>query len=208
MRNSLVVALRNVLLALAVTTLPSGVVAPAASGEVYKIDQRHTEIRFTWNHMGLSNQSGRFLDYAGTLTFDEASPEKSSLEVTIEAASLSTDVEGLDKKLRGADFFDVATHPKITFRSTKAIQTGTSSGRVTGDLTMKGVTRPVTFDVRLNYVGDHPLGLTSENYKGAKVAGFSVRGQILRSEFGLGKYAPVTSDAIEISIETEMLQRP
>lgn len=183
-------------------------VDPATAAETYKIDKDHTEIRFTYNHMGLTTQAGQFLEYQGSLTFDETKPEASTLAVTIQAASITTHVPVLDKKLRGPDFFDAGVHPQITFKSTRVIRTGAKTGRVIGDLTIRGITRPVTMAVTFNFGGVHPLAMALPKYKGAKAVAFSARTEILRSDFGLGKYAPLTSDAVVISIETEMLNRP
>ena len=184
------------------------VMPPVKAGEVYKIDAPHTEVRVVWNHLGLSNQSARFLKVEGTLDFDQAAPEKSTLEVTIAANSLTSDVPALDKKLHGKDFFDVEKHPHITFKSTKVLRTGAKIGQVTGDLTIRGKTVPVTMGVTLNFSGDHPLAIALEKYKGAKAVGFSAETQFLRSAFGLGKFAPLTSDAVEVKIEAELIQKP
>lgn len=181
---------------------------PASAAETYKIDKLHTEIRFTYNHIGLTTQAGQFLEYDGSLTFDEAKPEASTLSVTIQAASITTHVPALDKTLRGPDFFDTERHPQITFKSTRVIRTGAKTGRVIGDLTIRGITHPVTMAITFNFGGVHPLAMALPKYKGATAVAFSARTEILRSEFGLGKYAPLTSDAVVISIETEMLNQP
>ena len=180
----------------------------AAAADVYKIDKNHTEIRFTYNHLGLTTQAGQFLDYEGTLSFDETKPEASVLEVKIKTSSITTHVPALDKRLRGPEFFDAEKHPVITFKSTKVVRTGAESGQVTGDLTMRGITLPVTLTVSFNFSGVHPLALALAKYKDTSAVAFSARTELLRSSFGLGKFAPMTSDAVTLSIEAEFLRRP
>ena len=114
------------------------------------------------------------------------------------------DGNALDEHLSSADFFEVAKFPEITFKSTSVRQTGVDLGAVTGDLTIHGQTRPVTLDVALNFQGDHPLAPFIEDYAGAPYAAFTASTAISRSDFELGMFAPLTSDRIEIVIQTEM----
>ena len=179
--------------------------APLAAAE-YKFDKTHTEIRFQWNHAGLSNQSGRFTGFDGTIAFDSEDPAKAKIDVTIDINSITTTVPKLDEHLLGADFFDAAKHPKATFRSTSVRQTGADTGMVTGDLTIKGVTRPATLNVTFNFEGVHPLSPYLESYRDAYYTSFSAQTTILRSEFGIARAAPLTSDEILITIETELRQ--
>lgn len=176
----------------------------AQAAETYTFDKEHTKILFFWNHVGLSNQMGRFDDFDGKLVFDKAKPENSSIEVTIKTKSIDTDVPALDADLLSENFFNSDTHPEITFVSTEVRQTSTKTGMVTGDLTINGVTKPVTLDVTFNFQGEHPLSPFLEKYKGAQYTGFSARATVLRSAFNVGRFAPLTSDEIDILIETEM----
>jgi polyisoprenoid-binding protein YceI len=169
----------------------------AVAGQTYVFDKGHTEIRFAWSHFGLSRMSGMILDYDGALTFDEASPENSKLEITAKTASLWTHVDKLTEHLKGVDFFNTAKFPEIGFNATKIEKTGEKTGKITGDLTIKGVTRPVTLDAQLNFKGTHP-------YSQKPSLGFSAKTVVKRSEFDLGKYAPAVSDEIVITIETEL----
>ena len=175
-----------------------------AETETYQFDKGHTEIRFSWDHVGLSIQSGEFREYEGTVMWDRENLENSKVDVTIKAASIDTGVPPLDEHLSSADFFDVAKFPEITFKSTSVRQTGVDLGAVTGDLTIHGQTRPVTLEVALNFQGDHPLAPFIEAYAGAPYAAFRASTEILRSDFELGMFAPLTSDRIEIVIQTEM----
>lgn len=178
----------------------------ALAADSFTLDKGHTEIRFSWDHVGLSMQSGEFRDFEGTIVFDPADVSKSSVDITIQAASLDTGVAPLDEHMKSADMFDVEAHPTITFKSTGVVRTGAEQGRLTGDLTIKGVTKPVILDVTLNHHGEHPLAPFLEAYAGADYAAFSARGSLLRSEFDVGFATPLTSDRIEIVIETEARQ--
>ncbi|NKB58576.1 MAG: polyisoprenoid-binding protein [Alphaproteobacteria bacterium] len=176
----------------------------SAAAETFKFDKGHTEVRFLWNHVGLSTQSGEFRAVDGSVTFDSKKLGESKVDVTIKSASIDTGVERLDKHLKSGDFFNVEKHPEITFKSTSVRQTGVDRGQVIGNLTMNGVTKPVTLDVSLLFQGNHPLAPFIKAYAGAPYVAFSGRTEVLRSDFNLGKFAPLTSDAIEIVIQTEM----
>lgn len=187
-----------------------GLAAAAGSAlatETYSFDKGHTEIIFKWDHVGLTTQSGEFRDFDGTVVIDRANIENSKVDVVIRTASVETGVSALDDHLKSADFFEVEKFPEMTFKSTSIKQTGVNRGAVTGDLTIKDVTRPVTLDIRLNYEGDHPLAPFIEAYAGAPYVAFSGRTEIVRSDFGVAYAAPLTSDRIEIVIETEMRQQ-
>jgi polyisoprenoid-binding protein YceI len=176
-----------------------------ALAEVYTFDRQHTALLFSWERAGLSRQHGRFTDVSGTLDFDPAKPEASRLDVAIRASSLQTGVDILDRHLRSSDFFDVAAHPIITFRSTDVRVTGEKSGEVTGELTILGTSKPVTLQVEWVFTGAHPLGQINPTLAGRPVAVFSARTTISRSAWGLGRAVPLVSDAIEIRIDTEAL---
>lgn len=178
----------------------------AAAAETYSFDKGHTEIRFLWNHVGLSEQSGEFREYDGTIVWDKDKIENSKIDVSIKVASMDTGVKALDDDLLSENYFDAAKFPLITFKSTSVKQTGVDRGRVTGDLTIHGVTRPAQLDVRLLFQGDHPLAGFFKSYAGAPYAAFSARGEVLRSAFGVARSVPLVSDRIQIVIETEMRQ--
>ena len=145
-----------------------------------------------------------FLTSGGeSVLIDESDPTKSSARVTIKAASVNTGVAALDDHLRTADFFEVEKYPEITFKSTAVKQSSAEHALVSGDLTIHGVTKPVTLDVQLIHRGKHPLGQFIDYYKGQWL-GFRATATILRSDFDVGRFAPLTSDRIEISISTEM----
>lgn len=168
-----------------------------ATATSYELDPSHTEVRFSWNHFGYSNPSGSFNELKGTLVFDDADPASSSITVTIPVASLNTRVADLDAHLQRDDFLDVAQFPDITFNSTTVEPgTGDNAYRIHGDLTIHGVTRSVTLDATLNKRGEHPMTK-------APTIGFDATTIIKRSDFGVGKYAPMVSDELKVSITLE-----
>lgn len=167
-----------------------------ASG-TYKIDPTHTDVLAQWNHMGLSNPTAHFGTAEGTLVYDAADVTKSTVEVTLPLTGLNSFTAKFDEHLRSADFFDSAKFPAATFKSTKVESAGTNKLTVTGDLTIKDITKPVTLDVTINGGGEHPM---------AKVpaAGFDATTTIKRTDFGVGAYAPNVSDEVKIRITTEV----
>lgn len=201
-RSGMVVALLLGILMSAVSV--QGALAQGA----FVLDRDHTQVRFSWDHLGMSRQSGQFRDVIGRLSFDPQSPENSQLEVTIKAASLWTGVSALDRVLtETSDYLNVPQHPEITFRSTSVAMTSAKTANVTGDLSINGVTKPVTMAVVWNFLGDHPLAEINPVYQAVTAAGFSAKTQILRSEWGITRGIPLISDEIRISIEAE-LHRP
>lgn len=184
------------------------VASPMAAADTYDIDPEHTEVRFTWDHLGLSRQGGRFVDVKGTLTFDQQQPELSTVEVEIPLQGLKTGVAKLDEHLLNSrEFFDLKAHPSITFKSTGVLMKSDRTGQVTGDLAMNGVTRPVVLDVVWNFTGEHPLSTINPVYAGIYASGFSATTQLRRSDWGLTRTIPYVSDEIRISIETELHRR-
>lgn len=173
----------------------------APAGPVlYTMDPGHTEVIATWNHFGFSTPGATFYPVTGTLTYDADHPENSSVEATIPVESLHTTVAAQDEHLRSAEFFDAAQFPEIHFRST-AVERGAKQDRlkVTGELTVHGVTKSVTLDVTVNKVGYHQL------YQ-AQAAGFDAVLQLNRSEFGIGAAVPMVSDRIDLRITAEAVE--
>lgn len=179
----------------------------SARADTYALDPQHTEVRFTWDHLGLSRQGGRFTAAEGTVTFNPAIPEVSTIDVTIPVKSISTGVKKLDEHLIGTkDFFDAATYPAITFKSTIVRPKTGKTAEIEGDLSINGVTRPAVLDVVWNFSGEHPLQSINPVYAGAYAASFSAITQIRRSDWGITRTIPYVSDELRITIETEMLR--
>lgn len=197
--------LRFVLFVLATLAMSVCQPALAANGGVFIIDRDHTHVRFSYNHLGLSWQSGSFRDVIGRLAFDPERPEASELSVTIKVGSVVTGVPAYDRILRDtADYFDGAGHPDITFKSTSVTVTGAKTANVSGDLTINGVTKPATLAVVWNFLGEHPLSKVNPAYQGVIAAGFSARTQVLRSDWGISRGIPLLSDEIRITIESAL----
>jgi polyisoprenoid-binding protein YceI len=185
-------ALRYVALAGLLATAGTAAAAPVT----YKLDPGHTMVLFSWNHFGFSNPTANLGQVDGTLVYDEAAPTKSTVEATLPLAGLDTFVPKLDEHLKSADFLDAAKYPTVTFKSTKVTSAGKDKLKVVGDLTVHGVTKPVTLDVTVNKVGPHPM-------MKVQTAGFDATTTIKRSDFGVGAYVPNVSDEIKIRITTE-----
>jgi polyisoprenoid-binding protein YceI len=164
--------------------------------EHYDFDKAHTQILFFVNHLGFSNSQGEFHDYDGSFVFDRGEPEKSSVEVTIQTASIDMDDEKWDAHMKNADFFDVEKFPAMTFKSTEIEVTGENTANIVGDLTLLGVSKPVVLAVTHNKSGKHPFG---DKF----VAGFSASAAIKRSDFGMNYGLPMVGDEVQIRIEVE-----
>ncbi|HUD41549.1 MAG TPA: YceI family protein [Dokdonella sp.] len=187
--------LRRTVLASVLALVSAGAFAAPIT---YKLDPTHTDVLFTWNHLGFSNPTGHFGQIEGTLVYDEADPTRASVEATLPLAGLDTHVAKLDEHLKKDEFLDAAKYPTITFKSTKVEAAGSGKLKVTGDLTLRGVTKPVVLDVKLNGAGPHPM-------KKVPAIGFDATATIKRSEFGIDAYVPNISDELKISITTEAL---
>jgi polyisoprenoid-binding protein YceI len=181
---------------LALAGLLGAAVSVQAAPVTYKLDPGHTMVLFSWNHFGYSNPTADFGLGEGTVVFDEQHPAQSSVDVTLPLAGLDTHVPALDKHLKEADFFDADKYPTVTFKSTKVQPLGGHKFKVTGDLTVHGVTKPVVLAATLNKVGPHPMTK-------AQAIGFDATTSIKRSDFGIGAYVPNVSDEISIRITTE-----
>lgn len=187
--------------------LAAGIATAPALADTYRIDKDHTEVRFSWDHLGMSRQSGRFLDVTGRISFDPDRAEDSTVDVTIRLDSLQTGVPALDDVLlRTRDFFEAEKHPTIHFKSSVVTLTTAKTANVTGDLTINGITKPVVLSVVWNFSGDHPLASVNPTYTGVYASGFSAKTQILRSEWGITRTIPLVSDEIRITIEAELLR--
>lgn len=162
----------------------------------YQIDPTHTATVFTWNHFGFSTPSANFSDIQGTINVDNAKPANSSVNVTIPLSSLNTNVKALDDHLKTADFFNAEKYPNITFKSTKVQAISKTKYKITGDLTVKNVTKPVVLDAVLNKQAVHPMTK-------AETIGFNATTSFDRSAFGVGAYVPNVGDKITVNITTE-----
>jgi polyisoprenoid-binding protein YceI len=171
-----------------------GIAAP----ERFVLDESHVSVGFLAGHARFARVLGQFTEVSGDFVYDAQTRTLASAEVTIAADSVFTAHEGRDEHLRDDDFLAAGAHPTIRFVATDYQADDDRSGTVTGDLTLRGVTRPITLDVTLNRRGPHPIG-------GADTLGGSLRGSLRRSEFGM-TYAledELVSDRIDLIIEFE-----
>lgn len=191
------------LAAVTALTVAATAAGPLAAQETYRFDQGHTEIRFAWNHAGLTTQSAEFEALDGEVVIDREEIANSAVTVTIDASSIETGVDAFNAHITSGDFFDVAEHGTITFTATEVVRVGQDRALITGDLTIKGITRPVTLDAELTFDGPHPLGAFMDEYD-AYYTGFEATTTVRRSRWDLGMFAPLVSDAVDITIRTEL----
>lgn len=180
---------------------------PAALAETstWSIDPAHSQAVFTVRHMAISNVKGQFQKTTGTVTLDEADVTKSTVEASIDVNSLDTRVDQRDAHLKSPEFFDAAKYPTITFKSTKVEKAGEGKLKVTGNLTMKGTTKPVVLDVE----GPSPA---VKDMQGSSRRGLTATTTINRFDFGLEwnklvEAGPVVGKEIKIEIEAELVKQ-
>jgi polyisoprenoid-binding protein YceI len=176
-----------------------GVAAPAFAASEYKIDPNHTHVLFLVDHLGFSKMIGLFGNTTGTIVFDPANAAASKLNVDVKTASLQTQFGARDTDLKGADWFNVAEFPDMTFVGKTFTKKDDKTGEVTGDLTLLGVTKPVTLEVTFNKSGVRPTDK-------ADTVGFSARGSLNRSDFGMKAFIPYIGDKVDLIIETEAIR--
>ncbi len=172
----------------------------------YMLDKSHASLTFSLSHMGLSNYTARFTGLESTLTLNPTAPEQSKVTARVDPASIETDFpypekKDFDKELAtGKDWLNSTAFPTITFTSTKLVKTGEKTGKMTGDLTFMGVTKPLTFDVTFNGA------YTKKPISGNPAVGFSAVATLKRSEWGLSTYVPMVGDEVTLRLETEFEQ--
>lgn len=187
--------------ALAAATFALAAAAPAlAAPETYNIDPGHTFARFSYNHLGFSTQLSRFNKTSGKVVLDKAA-KTGSVDVVIDMKSVDTGSTVFDGHIQGADFLDTANHPTATFKSTKVVFQGDAPVSVEGNLTVKGITKPVVLKVGSFKNAAHPMMKVD-------AIGADASTVIKRSEFNAGKYAPNVGDEVTISIALEALKSP
>lgn len=174
-------------------------VAPAVSTK-YIFDAAHTQVFFSTEHMGVSHPMGRFMKIEGGYDFNPAAVEASTVNVTIDANSLEMNSEAWNKHMKSADFFNTEKFPTITFKSTKIEKTGDKTGKLTGDLTLLGVTKPVVLDVTYNGEGQNPMNKNM-------LTGFNAVAKIKRSDFGMNYGIPMVGDEATITINVEGIRQ-
>lgn len=172
---------------------PASTSPKALKPGAYKVEPYHTQVRFSVSHFGFTDFSGFFSGASGSLDFDPARLAATKLNVSVPVGSVLTTVPQLNEELKGSQWFDAARDPAATFVSGKVSQTGPQSADVSGQLTLHGVTRPLTLHVRFVGAGINPLDKTN-------TIGFAATGVIKRSEFGIKTYVPLVGDDVQLSI--------
>ncbi len=167
--------------------------AKAVKAGTYKVEPYHTQINFSLSHFGFTNFSGVFSGASGTLKLDPAKPEDSKLQVAVPVNSVLTMVPKLTEELKGDKWFDAAKFPTATFASTKITPTGKDEATIEGDLTLHGVTKPVTLKAHFIGAGVNPIDK-------AYTVGFEAVGALNRTDFGVKTYAPMIGDDVTLNI--------
>lgn len=173
----------------------AGVAAP----EKYVLDASHSQILFSYDHLGFSTSWGMFSGFEGEIMFDKDDPANSSVTVSFPVRSMFTGWEKRFDHFMSDDFFGAGADDMITFTSTSIDVNDDDEARITGDLTMNGVTRPVVLEAELNKMGQHPMA-------GKDWAGFEAETTLKRSDFNLGKFAPAVGDEVEVEISIEAMR--
>jgi polyisoprenoid-binding protein YceI len=190
------VSLRSILgLALAVGSAATAIAAPTT----WTIDPNHSAAHFTVRHLMVSNVRGEFGGVHGTVVFDDAEPSKGAIEATIDATTINTRVEGRDKDLKGPSFFEVDKYPTITFKSTAVRPAGDDKFSVDGDLTIHGVTHPVTLSVDATPAVKDPRG---NERRGAEATT-----KLSRKAFGVNGTPTMVGDEVQITIDIEAVHK-
>lgn len=183
------------------TALATAVLAtPALATSLdYVLDSSHSQIVFSYNHLGYSTTYGMFSGFEGTIAFNQEDPAASSVNVSFPVRSMLTGWEARFEHFMSGDFFDAADEEMVTFTSTGIEVTGETTALITGDLTLNGITKPVVLDATLNQVGMHPMAEKPW-------AGFDATTTLLRSDFEVGAFAPFVSDEVEVMISIEAMK--
>ncbi|MDH3988834.1 MAG: YceI family protein [Gammaproteobacteria bacterium] len=194
MRKTVQTALLTTFLALAANAQAD--LSDVPSGE-YGLDDHHAYISFTYSHIGYSTPHIGFRNFDANLMLDSENPQNSEIEVVIDTTSIDSRVDEFNGHLRGSNFFDTDNYPQATFKSTRIEGTGEDTFNVTGDLTIKDVTKSVTLEATLNKAAMHPM-------RKIPAVGFSAETTIMRSDFGLDRAVPAVGDEVTIYITVEM----
>lgn len=190
---------RTVLLA-AAAAIAMPALAHAAPVQLY-MDPSHTQISAEWRHFSGVPLRIRFTEFDATVMYDAEDPSASSLEITLPVDALESGVPPFNDHLKSPDFFEAETYPTASFIATSIESTGDDTATMTGDLTIKDVTAPVTFDVTL-------IGDTQNPMSGARLVGFTATTELDRSEWGLGMFVPAVPANVTLHIAAELSENP
>ncbi|WP_377506430.1 YceI family protein [Octadecabacter sp. R77987] len=170
-----------------------------AAPEAYVLDSSHSQIVFSYDHLGYSTTYGMFSGFAGEIAFDAEDPAASSVTVSMPVTSMMTGWEARFEHFMSGDFFGADAEEMVTFTSTGIEVTGDNTALITGDLTLNGVTKSVVLDAVLNQAGNHPMAEKPW-------AGFDATTTLLRSDFNVGAFAPFVGDEVSVMISIEAMK--
>lgn len=174
--------------------------APAfAEAENYVLDPSHSQIVFSYNHLGYSTSYGMFGGFEGAIAFDQANPAASSVQVSFPVTTMLTGWQARFDHFMSPDFFGATEDKTVSFKSTAIEVTGEKTAKITGDLTLNGITKSVTLDAALTQAGEHPM-------EKKPWAGFTGTTTLLRSDYNLGMFAPYVSDEVQVMISVEAMK--
>ncbi|GGG59622.1 hypothetical protein GCM10011415_01900 [Salipiger pallidus] len=188
--------MKSLLLAGLVAAAP---LAANAAAESYTLDSSHSQIVFSYNHLGYSTGFGMYSGFEGDISYDAEDPAASSVEVSFPVNSMITGWEPRKEHFMGDDFFGASDEDMVTFTSTSINVTGENTAEITGDLTLNGTTKEVVLDTQLTQAGEHPM-------EGKPWLGFFATTTLLRSDYGVDMFAPYVSDEVEVQISIEAMK--
>ena len=184
---------------LATALIGTAATSAFAAPEKYTLDSSHSQILFSYNHLGYSTTWGMFSGFEGEIMFDQEDPANSSVSVSMPVKSMFTGWEARFNHFMSDDFFGAADDEMVSFTSTGIEVTGEDTAKITGDLTLNGVTKSVVLDAKLNKAGEHPMAKKPW-------AGFDATTTLVRSEYELGQFAPFVGDEVEVKISVEAMK--
>lgn len=182
--------------------LATGATAAFAAPEKFMLDSSHSQVVFSYNHLGFSTTTGMFSGFEGEIMYDEGNPGNSTVSVSMPVMSMFTGWEAREAHFMSDDFFGATEADLVTFTSTGIEVTGDNTAMITGDLTMNDVTKSVVLNTTLNQAAPYPFGPK----QGTPTLGFTATTTLLRSDFGVGAFAPAVSDEVEVTISLEALK--
>ena len=183
-------------LTIATSMLCLGVATAASAADTYHLEKTHVDLLFSISHAGFTEKHGSFRDLDATLQYDDAKPENSQVTVVVKTDSLDTAFAARDKDVKSDKFLDVAQYPEMRFVSTKVTREPDQTLRIDGQLTLHGVTKPLTLHAKLNKEAPNP-------FDKRPTLGFSATGSLKRSDFGIATYIPVIGDEVSLTIDAE-----
>ncbi len=182
--------------------LSMGATTALSESGTYELDPGHSQVLFSYDHIGFSETFGMFSGFSGEIKFNEDDPSASSVTVSMPVKSMITGWDARLQHFMSDDFFGATYGDVVTFASTSIEVTGDNSANISGDLTMNGITKPVVLETTLNKSAPYPFG----EKEGRPTLGLAATATIVRSEFGLGAFAPAVSDEIDLLINIEALK--